>query len=124
VPLVHSVDAAPEPGYVPSKKLAEFVRCPDLTCRWHGCDRPTFDCDIDHAVPHADGGPTRASNLKCYCRTQHRLKRLQAGPILDAPPGAGYPRNIRWCIVRRCRRLNLTGRFLLSATSDPAEQMA
>ena len=40
VPLIHPIDAAPEPGYVPSKKLADFVRCRDLTCRWPGCDRP------------------------------------------------------------------------------------
>ena len=32
VPLVHPADAAPEPGYVPSKALADFVRCRDLTC--------------------------------------------------------------------------------------------
>jgi len=74
VALAHPIDAAPEPRYVPSKKLADFVRCRDLTCRWPGCDRPAFDCDIDHTVPYADGGPTHASNLKCYCRTHHLVK--------------------------------------------------
>ena len=53
MPLVHPLDAAPEPGYVPSKALADFVRCRDLTCRWPGCDHPAFDCDIDHTVPYA-----------------------------------------------------------------------
>jgi hypothetical protein len=99
VPLVHPVDAAPEPGYVPSKKLADFVRCRDLTCRWPGCDRPAFDCDLDHTVPHADGGPTHASNLKCYCRTHHLVKtfwgwRDQQLPdgtiILTSPAGKTY----------------------------------
>jgi Domain of unknown function (DUF222) len=99
VPLVHPIDAAPEPGYVPSKKLAEFVRCRDLTCRWPGCDRPAFDCDIDHTVPYADGGPTHASNLKCYCRTHHLVKtfwgwRDQQLPdgtmILTSPAGKTY----------------------------------
>ncbi|RAU90166.1 13E12 repeat family protein, partial [Mycolicibacter senuensis] len=47
VSLVHPTDAPPEPGYVPSKALADFVRCRDLTCRWPGCDRPAADCDID-----------------------------------------------------------------------------
>jgi uncharacterized protein DUF222 len=99
VPLVHPVDAAPERGYVPSKKLAEFVRCRDLTCRWPGCDRPAFDCDLDHTVPYADGGPTHASNLKCYCRTHHLVKtfwgwsdqQLPDGTvILDSPSGHTY----------------------------------
>ena len=99
VPLVHPIDAAPEPGYVPSKKLADFVRCRDLTCRWPGCDRPAFDCDLDHTVPYADGGPTHASNLKCYCRTHHLVKtfwgwRDQQLPdgtvILNSPAGETY----------------------------------
>jgi hypothetical protein len=99
VPLAHPIDAAPEPGYVPSKTLADFVRCRDLTCRWPGCDRPAFDCDLDHTVPHADGGPTHASNLKCYCRTHHLVKtfwgwRDQQLPdgtiILNSPAGKIY----------------------------------
>ena len=99
VPLIHPTDTAPEPGYVPSKKLAEFVRCRDLTCRWPGCDHPAFDCDIDHTVPYAEGGLTHASNLKCYCRTHHLVKtfwgwRDQQLPdgtmILNSPSGKTY----------------------------------
>lgn len=69
VPLIHPGDAPPENGYVPSKALADFVRCRDLTCRAPGCDRPAIDCDLDHTIPYAQGGPTHASNIKCYCRT-------------------------------------------------------
>ncbi|WP_156737789.1 HNH endonuclease signature motif containing protein, partial [Mycobacterium scrofulaceum] len=58
VPLVHPGDAPPEPGYVPSAALAEFVRCRDLTCRWPGCDHPAVACDIDHTIPHSQGGLT------------------------------------------------------------------
>jgi len=72
VPLVHPADALPESRYVPSAALADFVRCRDLTCRWPGCDRPALECDLDHTIPYAAGGPTHASNLKCYCRTQQR----------------------------------------------------
>ncbi len=99
VPLVHPLDAAPEPGYVPSSKLADFVRCRDMTCRWPGCDHPAFDCDVDHTVPFADGGLTHASNLKCYCRTHHLVKtfwgwRDQQLPdgtvILTSPAGKSY----------------------------------
>jgi hypothetical protein len=99
VPLIHPADAAPEPGYLPSKALADFVRCRDLTCRWPGCDRPAVDCDLDHTIPYADGGPTHASNLKCYCRAHHLVKtfwgwRDQQLPdgtvILKSPSGQTY----------------------------------
>lgn len=96
IPLIHPGDAPPEPGYVPSKALADFVRCRDLTCRWPGCDHPAPRCDIDHTIPYADGGPTHAANLKCYCRTHHltktfwgwREKQLPDGTlILTSPSG-------------------------------------
>jgi hypothetical protein len=73
VPLIHPAETPPEPGYLPSKALADFVRCRDLTCRWPGCDHPAGDCDIDHTIPHAQGGPTHPANLKCYCRTHHLM---------------------------------------------------
>jgi Domain of unknown function (DUF222) len=99
VPLIHPADAPPEPKYVPSKALADFVRCRDLTCRWPGCDRPAHDCDLDHTIPYAMGGPTHASNLKCYCRTHHLVKtfwrwrdrQLPDGTvILESPSGQTY----------------------------------
>ncbi len=99
VALIHPGDAPPEPGYVPSTALADFVRCRDLTCRWPGCDRPAFDCDLDHTIPYAAGGPTHASNLKCYCRTHHLVKtfwgwrdqQLADGTlILTSPAGRTY----------------------------------
>jgi hypothetical protein len=97
--VVHQGDAEPEPGYVPSKPLADFVRCRDLTCRWPGCDTPAADCDVDHTIPYARGGPTHAANLKCYCRLHHLLKtfwgwREQQLPdgtlILTSPAGQTY----------------------------------
>ncbi|BBY21205.1 HNH endonuclease signature motif containing protein [Mycobacterium stomatepiae] len=95
VPLVHLADAPPEPGYVPSAALRDFVRCRDLTCRWPGCDRPAVACDLDHTIPYADGGPTHASNLKCYCRTHHLVKtfwgwrdqQLPDGTLILTSPG-------------------------------------
>jgi hypothetical protein len=87
VPLVHPIDAAPEPGYAPSKALADFVRCRDMTCRWPGCDRPASDCDLDHTIPYAQGGPTHASNLKCYCRTHHLVKTFWGWRDQQLPDG-------------------------------------
>ena len=74
----HPGEAPPEPRYVPSRKLADFVRCHDLTCRFPGCDRPATNCDIDHTVPYPVG-PTHPSNLKCLCRFHHRTQRSR-GP--------------------------------------------
>ena len=99
VPLVHPGDAAPEPQYTPSKALADFVRCRDLTCRWPGCDVPAIRCDIDHSIPYDDGGPTHAGNLNCKCRTHHlaktfwgwREQQLADGTlILTSPSGATH----------------------------------
>jgi uncharacterized protein DUF222 len=74
----HPGDAPPEPHYRPSRELADFVRCRDLTCRWPGCDKPAYGADIDHTVPWPVG-PTHASNTKCYCRFHHLLKTFYCG---------------------------------------------
>ncbi len=87
VPLVHPGDAPPEPGYVPSRALADFVRCRDLTCRWPGCDRPATQCDIDHTIPYAAGGPTHAANLKCYCGAHHLVKTFWGWQEKQLPDG-------------------------------------
>ncbi|MGD1254716.1 HNH endonuclease signature motif containing protein [Mycobacterium seoulense] len=87
VPLVHPGDAPPEPGYVPSAALADFVRCRDLTCRWPGCDHPAVSCDLDHTLPSALGGPTHAGNLKCLCRTHHLVKTFWGWQDKQLPDG-------------------------------------
>ena len=66
-------DLGAEPGYHPSKKLSDFVRCRDLTCRWPGCNAPVERCDIDHTVPWPHG-VTHPSNTKLYCRIHHLVK--------------------------------------------------
>jgi len=76
--IVHPGQAPPEPRYRPSKKLADFVRCRDLTCRFPGCRVPATNCDLDHTIPWPCG-PTAASNLKCLCRRHHLLKTFWGG---------------------------------------------
>jgi hypothetical protein len=97
-PLIHPGDAPPEPRYTPSRKLADFVRCRDLTCRFPGCDEPAYRCDLDHTIPYPLG-PTCASNLGCLCRKHHLLKtywgwlarQLPDGTIIwTAPSGQTY----------------------------------
>ncbi len=50
---------APESGYLPSAKLAEFVRVRNLTCRFPYCEQPAEFCDLD-TIPHPLG-PTHPS---------------------------------------------------------------
>jgi Domain of unknown function (DUF222) len=86
-PLVHPADAPPERGYTPSRALADFVRCRDLTCRFPGCDKPAVHCDVDHTIPFADGGRTQASNLKCLCRLHHLIKTFWGWHDQQLPDG-------------------------------------
>ncbi len=85
-PVVPPEDG-PEPRYIPSAKLADFVRCRDLTCRAPGCDRPAVDCDLDHTVAYRDGGWTHASNLKALCRKHHLLKTFGGWRDKQLPDG-------------------------------------
>lgn len=94
-PLHPPIAAPPEPRYTPSAKLADFVRCRDLTCRFPGCDEPAHACEIDHTRPHAQGGATHASNLKCLCKRHHLGKtfwgwhdqQLPDGTVIWRSPG-------------------------------------
>jgi Domain of unknown function (DUF222)/HNH endonuclease len=86
-PVVAPAEA--EAHYVASKKLADFVRARDLTCRAPGCDRPATHTDIDHTIPYAQGGATHPSNLKCLCRLHHLLKTFWGWRDKQLPDGTG-----------------------------------
>ena len=71
--------------YQPPATLERFIRCRDLMCRFPGCDRKAWICDIDHTEPfnHSDptsGGWTVYWDLACYCREHHRLKTFHDRP--------------------------------------------
>ncbi|KUI00472.1 HNH endonuclease [Mycolicibacterium acapulense] len=85
-PVIHPGQAGPEPRYRPSAKLAWFVRCRDITCRFPGCDVAATDCDIDHTVAYP-AGPTQAANLKCLCRQHHLLKTFAGWRDKQYPDG-------------------------------------
>jgi hypothetical protein len=60
--------------YRPTPAQYRYVRTRDRTCRHPGCTVRAGWADLDHAVPHAEGGPTDCANLCCLCRRHHRLK--------------------------------------------------
>lgn len=86
-PLIHPGQAPPEPRYRPSRRLADFVRARDLTCRHPGCTRPATSCQIDHVIPWPYGA-TMASNLACLCTEHHLLKTFWPGWSYTLSPDA------------------------------------
>jgi hypothetical protein len=65
--------------YAPSKKLADLIRAGELCCSFPGCNNRAYHADVDHSVPHAEGGATDARNLKPLCRFHHRIKTFATG---------------------------------------------
>jgi len=71
--------------------LTNWLRLRDSTCRFPGCSRTAYQCDIDHTDDWAHGGQTRHDNLAHLCRSHHRLKhnsewRVQHLNAGDDPP--------------------------------------
>nr|WP_313776235.1 DUF222 domain-containing protein [Mycobacterium sp.] len=77
-PVAEAAELDAEPRYQPSRKLAAFVRCRDLTCRWPSCNTPVERCDIDHTAPWPFGA-THPSNTKLFCRIHHLIKTFFTG---------------------------------------------
>ncbi|WP_198950161.1 HNH endonuclease signature motif containing protein, partial [Kineosporia sp. A_224] len=80
------------PGYVASERLKLLVEHAYPTCTAPHCGKASWRCDLDHAEPYAQGGPTCACNVRPLCRPCHRLK--TAGLLVpeqshhpDDPPG-------------------------------------
>ncbi len=57
------------------------------TCCFPYCTREAGACDVDHAVPHARGGPTCSCNLAPLCRRHHRSKTHSSWSYVILGPG-------------------------------------
>jgi hypothetical protein len=115
----HLLDLGAE-TYVPSDRLARYVRARDRVCCTPGCNLPAERCDLDHRIAFdhsiaarakqaaaagdrdaapAQPGPTTRENLGARCRRHHRLKHLEGwdcrldehgNTLLEAPSGLTY----------------------------------
>lgn len=76
----------PTAKYRPTAAQRRWVRARDQRCRHPGCRNKVGWADLDHVVPHAEGGVTGCANLCCLCRRHHRLKTHAYGWVfrLDA----------------------------------------
>jgi hypothetical protein len=73
---------------VPTPALARLIRHQQTRCLFPGCGMPATHTDLDHTVPHLQGGPTALDNLGLLCRHHHRAKHRRGGWNLDQPsPG-------------------------------------
>ncbi|WP_242424940.1 HNH endonuclease signature motif containing protein, partial [Frankia sp. EI5c] len=75
----------------PTPAQARHVQARDRTCRMPGCARRARRCDLDHTVPHSQGGKTVIANLGPLCRRHHRLR--HSGPWRISQPRPGV---FRW----------------------------
>ncbi len=120
--------------------LRRAVQLRDRRCTHPACRVPATRSDQDHAVDHADGGPTNEANLGCCCRHDHRLKHdggwriarpaedttvwtsplghtyvSRPPPVIPAVPGP-WP-----AAGPALRPASIQGRILPAAISDAAE---
>jgi 5-methylcytosine-specific restriction endonuclease McrA len=80
-PVVDLADHQPVDSYEIPDRLRRVVELRDHTCRAPHCTRRADRCDLDHAVPHSEGGPTCPCNLVPLCRRHHRAK-TEPDPVL------------------------------------------
>jgi hypothetical protein len=56
------------------------IQVRDRECTHPYCDRRVEDCEVDHIVPYADGGPTTQENGRLLCALHNRLRNQSPGP--------------------------------------------
>lgn len=78
-------------AYRPTVAVADHVDAVHRRCRFPGCRRPSGECDLDHGVAYAAGGPTCTSSMVPLCRFHHRTKHLDGWSI-----EIGADRSVTW----------------------------
>ncbi|MBM7519317.1 HNH endonuclease signature motif containing protein [Nocardioides nitrophenolicus] len=86
-PVVDLAEHVPVDSYEIPDRLRARVELRDHTCRFPHCPIRADRCDLDHATPHRDGGPTCPCNLVPLCRQHHRAKTFTARRYLPLSPG-------------------------------------
>jgi hypothetical protein len=79
--------AEESPAYRPPSRLREHVTARDLTCRYPTCGQPAWRADLDHTIPHDQGGRTCTCNLGGGCRKHHILKQDPRWKLEQTRPG-------------------------------------
>ncbi|WP_285599117.1 HNH endonuclease signature motif containing protein, partial [Kineosporia sp. NBRC 101731] len=87
----------PTTRYKPRQKVIDQVIGRFQHCVHPGCSRDARQCDIDHAIPFAQGGTSCPCNLVPLCRSHHRLKTHGGWKMRLTRPDEPYPTgSIEW----------------------------
>ncbi len=73
--------------YRPQIALKRFLRARDERCRFPGCRRPVWRCEIDHTKAASEGGPTCPGNTAHLCKRHHVLKTVAAWTVEQVSAG-------------------------------------
>ena len=74
-------------GYQPSTSLRHLICIRNPTCTGPGCRRAATRCDLDHVIPHDQGGRTCECNLHPACRHNHHTKQVPGWTVTSPAPG-------------------------------------
>ncbi len=66
------------------------VEIRDRYCTYPGCHVPAEDCEVDHVIRYADGGPTTQENGRLRCPAHHPGRRRDQ-PWFDPPDPPDEP---------------------------------
>ncbi|ALC05226.1 hypothetical protein CDES_03870 [Corynebacterium deserti GIMN1.010] len=72
--------------YQPTKKIRTLIKGRHTTCSVPGCNVHVDQCQLDHIIPWAQGGPTTPWNIHPLCVFHHNQKtdgRLECYPLPD-----------------------------------------
>ena len=58
----------------PTTRQQKMIRALHPVCVFPGCRMPAVNCDLDHRIDHARGGPTTVGNHAPLCRHHHLSK--------------------------------------------------
>jgi hypothetical protein len=67
-----------------------LVQAANPCCVFPGCRMPATDCDLDHRIRHAEGGPPRPENLAPLCRHDHRIRHDAGWTHTQLPDGTHH----------------------------------
>jgi hypothetical protein len=71
----------------PTASQRRHVEARNRTCIFPGCRMPAVECDLDHRIPWAQGGPTTVRHLVPLCRHHHGIRHRHGWKHRPLPNG-------------------------------------